>query len=320
MARLFDLIRCFFHTRAQPRRHTRLRRFAVLFVAVPALLFAGISPAAALQEPEPEVGTLVAVRAAHHPGFDRVVWQFDGPLPRVRMFEWVDRLNNGASDDYMPVAGNAILRLTMYNARAHHQTDDGWIPTLPRRQSFGLNNVTELVQNDDWEAVVGYGIGLNKKQPFTTFTLSNPNRIVADIRTGYRTINGSAVFLNQTNYQNGTEPLRVARARPLVSTAPAAAAMNHLYAGPTASEYAAGLRLVKSGTMGWKNLSITNGVARVTLTGGCNSGGASFTVADLITPTLKQFSSVRYVKIYNPRGSTQRPTGNSDSIPTCLEP
>jgi len=63
-----------------------------------------------------------------------------------------------------------------------------------------------------------------------------------------------------------------------------------------------------------------NRVARVRLTGGCSSGGSTFTVANLISPTLKQFPTVRWVKIYDPAGTTESPTGQSDSIPECLEP
>jgi Fe-S cluster biogenesis protein NfuA len=77
---------------------------------------------------------------------------------------------------------------------------------------------------------------------------------------------------------------------------------------------------VASGASGFANLSISSGVARVRLTGGCRSGGSTFTIANEITPTLKQFRSVRYVKVLDPLGRTARPTGLSDSIPVCLEP
>jgi hypothetical protein len=97
-------------------------------------------------------------------------------------------------------------------------------------------------------------------------------------------------------------------------------ALLRLFAGPTQAELTAGLRFVGSGATGFADLSISNQIARVRLTGGCDSRGSTFTVANLITPTLKQFSTVRWVKIYDPAGNTERPTGNSDSIPECLEP
>jgi hypothetical protein len=41
---------------------------------------------------------------------------------------------------------------------------------------------------------------------------------------------------------------------------------------------------------------------------------------DEIMPTLKQFPSVHWVKIYDRYGHTERPSGHSDSIPLSLEP
>jgi hypothetical protein len=77
---------------------------------------------------------------------------------------------------------------------------------------------------------------------------------------------------------------------------------------------------VSSKATGFTDLSISGGIARVRLTGGCAGNGSTFTVADEIMPTLRQFSTVDYVKIYGPAGYTEAPTGNSDSIPPCLEP
>ena len=44
------------------------------------------------------------------------------------------------------------------------------------------------------------------------------------------------------------------------------------------------------------------------------------TVADEIMATLRQFDTVDVVKIFDPFGRTERPTGRTDSIPGCLEP
>ena len=61
-------------------------------------------------------------------------------------------------------------------------------------------------------------------------------------------------------------------------------------------------------------------MARVQLTGKLSSGGSTFTIANEIMPTLKQFRSVRWVKIYDQAGHTERPSGPGDSIPFSLEP
>ncbi len=76
----------------------------------------------------------------------------------------------------------------------------------------------------------------------------------------------------------------------------------------------------RSGADGFRDLSIADGIARVTLVGGCDSRGSTMTVANLIIPTLKQFSTVDHVKILSPEGETDSPDGPGDSIPACLNP
>jgi hypothetical protein len=96
--------------------------------------------------------------------------------------------------------------------------------------------------------------------------------------------------------------------------------MDRLFAGPTEAELTSGLRLQQSRATGLTGLSIAGLIARLRLTGGCSSGGSTFTIADEIYPTLKQFATVDFVKIYDPAGHTERPAGSNDSIPACFEP
>ena len=118
----------------------------------------------------------------------------------------------------------------------------------------------------------------------------------------------------------------ITRARPLCSTVPAdrraKCALQRLYAGPTLAERDAVLRLFRSGTRGFRDLRINDrGVARVTLIGRCNGrGAAEANVAGHIMRTLRARPAVRWVKIYDRLGQTERPWGRSDSIPACLEP
>ena len=82
--------------------------------------------------------------------------------------------------------------------------------------------------------------------------------------------------------------------------------MQRLFAGPAQGELASGLRFVSSGATGFKIMSIRGGVARVQLTGKLSSGGSTFTIANEIMPTLKQFPGVRWVKIYDQSGRSVR--------------
>ena len=165
-----------------------------------------------------------------------------------------------------------------------------------------------------------YGVGLAKKTAFQVSTLQNPSRVVIDIRAAFPTVQRKVFFFNRDNFVNNVDPFFTARLRPVRPDSPAIGVMDRLFAGPLASEKADGLQLLRSHAKGFADLVIANGVARVRLTGGCNSDGSTVTIAGEVIPTLRQFSSVDWVKILAPAGSTEQPTGNTDSIPACLEP
>jgi hypothetical protein len=97
-------------------------------------------------------------------------------------------------------------------------------------------------------------------------------------------------------------------------------ALVRLFAGPSLAERADGLRFIRSGADSFHDLRVTNGIARVTLTGGCDGHGSVRTVGTEIKRTLRALPGIDWVKVYDPQGHTQHPTGNIDSIPTCLEP
>lgn len=77
---------------------------------------------------------------------------------------------------------------------------------------------------------------------------------------------------------------------------------------------------VASEATGARVIRIEEAIAHVELLGGCDSGGATFTVAQEIIPTLTQLEDFEFVKVYDPAGTTAEPEGRSNSIPGCLEP
>ena len=260
---------------------------------------------------------LVAVRAVHHPGFDRIVFEFSGPPPSRQHVRYVNRLIADPSGRLIPIAGRAFLAASFFPATAQGAAASG---TAPERVAFALPNVMTVVRAGDFESVLSYGIGLAKRTTCHVFTLTNPSRVVIDIDTPFKTMPRKVYFENLARFSTGTQPYVTAVLRPVLPGAPAVGVTDRLFAGPTAAEYASGLRLQPSRATGFTGLSIADLVARLTLTGGCSSGGSTFSIADQIYPTLKQFATVDFVKIYDPAGHTERPSGRSDSIPFCLEP
>lgn len=300
--------------RPPPRWLVRVGRLASLLVLA-CLVAAGLAPVAVAAPPE--TPTLVDVRASHHPGFDRIVFEFDAGLPARHRVQYVDRLVADGSGLPIRVAGRAILRVVLSPAQAH--TDDGR-PTVPRRRAFALPNVMTTVRAGDFEAVTTYGIGLAKRTPFEVTTLEDPSRLVIDVRADFRTVQRPVFFLDRDRFVDNVEPFFVPRMRPVLPGTPATGLMDRLFAGPLPGERRNGLRLLRSHATGFADLAVSDGVARVRLTGGCSSDGSTVTVAGSIMPTLRRLPTVDWVKVLDPQGRTGSPTGATDSIPTCLEP
>jgi hypothetical protein len=151
-----------------------VRTLVVTSLAAVALALAA-APAGAQSAP-----TLTDVRAGRHTGFDRVVFEFRGAVPEHRI-GYVPQLVQDGSGKPVSVAGTADLEVVFHGANAHE--DDGTPTISPRRFSTGLPAVKEIAQIGDFEAVVTYGIGVDRKRPIKVSTLANPSRLVIDVST-----------------------------------------------------------------------------------------------------------------------------------------
>ena len=169
----------------------------------------------------------------------------------------------------------------------------------------------------DHRKTISFEVGLARPEPFRVSALSR-DRIAIDVRTPYQTVQVRDYFADSRSVFGAvaTQPVT----RPVPRQSRLSSALQRLFAGPTGPEKSRGLRFVASGATGFGSLTLRHGVARVQLKGGCSSGGSAITVATEIVPTLQQFRSVRWVKIYDPAGRTEQPSGLTNSIPACLKP
>jgi hypothetical protein len=279
---------------------------------------AGAAAGATAGATAPAVPTLTQVTAAHHPGFDRLVFQFTGGVPAQRSVSYVSRIIADGSGLPVSVVGSALLQVHFFAASGHDARGNNTYGAV--RRTFALPGIIQVVNSGDFESVLSFGVGLARKEPVHMFTVTGPSRVVIDVRTPYRTTQVRDYFLNAHRFATGHAPFTQAVNRPVIPPATAIGAMQRLFAGPTQPEITTGLRFVTSKAAGFRNLTIAGGVARIQLTGPISSGGSTFTIANEIMPTLKQFPSVHWVKIYDQNGHTERPSGHSDSIPSSLEP
>jgi hypothetical protein len=260
--------------------------------------------------------TLTSVQAQHVGKVDRVTFGFANGLPADVHVSWVDTLHHDGSGRPVRVAGARVMMVVFNGATGHDQNGS----TTKARTAYALPNVITSVNAGDFEGTLTFGLGVQKRTSYTVTKLQNPDRVVIDVAAGFPTATRKVWLVDSNAVGTGSAPYFVPRSRPIRSDAPAGAVLHALFAGPTPRERASGLRLVRSGAWGFTDLQIAGGIARVRLSKGCNSGGSTFTVAGSIAPTLRQFPTIDWVKIYSPSGATEQPSGQVDSIPTCLEP
>lgn len=288
------------------------RRFVPAVLLVAAITPAAGPPAAtAAGEPSP---TLVRVGAVHRSGTDRIAFQFEGGMPSAVQTQYVPRLLADGSGRPIRIAGRAILQVTF------HGTETTSVIPAPKRRAFALPNVMTTVRSGLFEGVTSYGIGLAKETQVRVLEQPDRQRVVIEVRAAFRTVQRKVWFFDEDRFVAGHEPYFVPRLRPVLASAPATGVMDRLFAGPLPRGFADGLRLVRSHAKGFARLRIEARIARLRLTGGCDSGGSTVTIAGEIMPSLRQFDTVDWVKIADPAGHTADPTGPSDSIPECLNP
>lgn len=282
--------------------------FLVAALFVPAAAPSGAAPPAA---PLPQ---LVDVRAVHRAGADRVVFQFDRGAPSGFDVRYVDRLLGDGSGLPIRVAGRAILQVGLHDTR----TDA--VSPAPARRAFATPNAMTAVRSGLFEGWTTYGIGLARRTAFEVIRQPARSRVVVVIGADFPTVARKVFFLDEDRFVANQEPFFVSRTRLVPVTSPATGVMDRLFAGPLDRERSHGLRLLRSRATGFAGLGISGGIARVRLRGGCNSGGSTVTIAGEIAPSLRQFDTVDWVKIFDPSGQTADPTGPTDSIPDCLNP
>jgi hypothetical protein len=135
-----------------------------------------------LAPPYGPAAKLAAVRAAGHPGYDRVVFQFEGARVPGYRIEYVREIPLGETDDqYLVLEGGALVEATFQGTAS-----DDYRPgtqTVPDQLTPNLTQVRQLGLADDWEGVVRFGIGLERRGGFRVLELRDPTRVVVDFAT-----------------------------------------------------------------------------------------------------------------------------------------
>jgi hypothetical protein len=122
-------------------------------------------------------GSLVDLRVGRHPGFDRVVFVVDGPLPWYSI-RYVPVVRLDGSGHRLPLRGSAFLEVVV---RAPTHDDDG-VPVLATtRLRPDFPALREVSAPGSFEGQTVAGVGVTRQVGFRVFELTGPNRIVLDL-------------------------------------------------------------------------------------------------------------------------------------------
>ncbi len=126
---------------------------------------------------------LVDVRLGSTDGFDRLVFEFDGPVPgyHIRYVE----LPVVADPSGVPVdleGDRAIGVRLAFTSTVDLDGDPTY--TGPRRFTPGFARMAEVVATGDFERVLNWAIGVNGTPGFSVSVLEDPHRVVIDLGAG----------------------------------------------------------------------------------------------------------------------------------------
>ena len=135
--------------------------------------------------PTAPAAVLKNIRWADRGAYDRVVLDFSGEFGGYQV-QYVDTLTEDPTGDPVDVAGTAVLAVVVQGAtrnNAFQTSDTTPLSTYggPDSVSPNLPNVKEVADAGDFEAVLTFGIGVDRKAGFKVLKLTGPDRLVIDV-------------------------------------------------------------------------------------------------------------------------------------------
>lgn len=127
---------------------------------------------------------LTAVRVARQDRFDRVVFEFDAGPPGYRVAYVQRPVTEDGSGREVAVEGAAVLEVRLEQASTARLSGENVVPTYtgPRRfEPTGTPTVAELVVTGDFEGVLTWTVGVQRRAPVKVSTLTGPSRVVVDL-------------------------------------------------------------------------------------------------------------------------------------------
>lgn len=126
-------------------------------------------------------GDFLRMRVGKQKGFDRVVFEMNGTLPKWYVnYEKPPFETYG--DQYVKLRGKAFVHVSLYMVQ-YSDEDRKANERLERQQNrMKWPVIREVKTSSFFEGEIEYLIGLSKRTPFRVLALSNPTRLVIDFK------------------------------------------------------------------------------------------------------------------------------------------
>lgn len=126
-------------------------------------------------------GDFLKMTVGKHKGFDRVVFELNGELPKWYVtYEKPPFETYG--DQYMKLRGKAFVHVSIYMVQ-YSDEDRKANERLERQQNrMRWPVIRDVKTSSFFEGEIEYLIGLKRRTPFRVLALSNPTRLVIDFK------------------------------------------------------------------------------------------------------------------------------------------
>jgi|ERR1700730_5740096 len=128
---------------------------------------------------------LKVVHVAKHNGFDRTIFEFQGPLPdyNIQYLATPFYVNEDESKERIRIAGRAFIEAGFYFIRADEtQLNLAQAAGFSPKGKLRMPSLRQLADRGVWEGGYDFVLGIKARQPFRVSELTNPSRVVIDIK------------------------------------------------------------------------------------------------------------------------------------------
>src|SRR5664280_1517618 len=139
-----------------------------------------IEPRTIAASPGHGAAVLTAVRTGQHGSFERLTLQFASSYGEANV-GYVPVVHADPSDRVVPLQGRSYLQVVVHGAVAHWSATPIAPYTGPSTVTPGYPTLKHVYLAGDFEAVLSFGIGLDRTAGFQVTRLQSPYRLVVDI-------------------------------------------------------------------------------------------------------------------------------------------